>query len=116
MPDDRMLAGSASARLRSSTSIEASYHGAVSVMEHTPFESIESAQHFVALLAEAIADARQEISEDTATATSASAARQVEALRLVDHKLSQLAAHMHASSRILNDLRKLRRLLLGQEE
>jgi hypothetical protein len=102
--------------LTSSSSIGASYHGAVSAMEHTPFESIESAQHFIALLAEAIADARQEIREDTATATAACAARQVEALRLVDHKLSQLSAHVLASSRILNDLRKLRRLLIGQEE
>ena len=85
-------------------------------MAHTPFESIESAHHFVALLAEAIADAREEISEDTETATAARAARQVEALRLVDHKLSQLAAHMHASARILSDLRKLRRLLIGQDD
>jgi hypothetical protein len=89
---------------------------AVSVMEHTPFESIESAQHFVALLAEAIADAREEIREDTEKATAERAARQVEALRLVDHKLSQLAAHLHASSRILSDLKKLRRLLIGQED
>jgi hypothetical protein len=116
MAENRSPAESASVHLTSSSSIEARYHGAVSVMAHTPFESIESAQHFVALLAEAIADARQEIREDTETATAASAVRQVEALRLVDHKLSQLAAHLHASSKILNDLRKLRRLLIGQEE
>jgi hypothetical protein len=82
----------------------------------TPFDSVESAQHFVALLNEAIADARREIQEDTEAAAKAGATRQVEALRLVEHKLSQLAAHMHASSRILNDLRMLRRLLLGTDE
>ena len=81
----------------------------------TPFDSVESAQHFVALLNEAIADARQEIQEDIAAATKASAARQLEALRLVDHKLSQLATHTQASSRILNDLKMLRRLLLERE-
>jgi hypothetical protein len=81
----------------------------------TPFDSVESAQHFVALLNEAIAEARQEIQQDTETATTAGAARQVEALRLVEHKLAQLAAHMSASSRILNDLRMLRRLLLAGE-
>jgi hypothetical protein len=84
------------------------------VMNQTPFDSVESAQHFVALLAEAIAEARAEIKVDTAAATAASAARQVEALHLVEHKLSQLAAHVHASRRILNDLKMLRRLLLGQ--
>jgi hypothetical protein len=82
----------------------------------TPFDSVESAQHFVALLNEAIADARQEIQEDTEAATRAGATRQVEALRLVEHKLSQLAAHVHASGRILNDLKMLRRVLLGQTE
>ena len=81
----------------------------------TPFDSVESAQHFVALLTEAIADARREIREDTEVATTAGAARQVEALRLVEHKLSKLASHMDASSRILNDLRLLRRLLLRQD-
>jgi hypothetical protein len=85
-------------------------------MNETPFDSVESAQHFVALLAEAIADARQEIKEDTDAATAARASRQVEALHLVEHKLAQLAAHMHASSRILNDLKMLRRLLLGQPD
>lgn len=85
-------------------------------MEHTPFESVESAQRFVALLSEAIAEARQEIKDDTDAATGALATRQIDALRLVEHKLSQLAAHMHASSRILNDLRMLRRLLRGQDE
>lgn len=85
-------------------------------MNETPFDSVESAQHFVALLAEAIAEARQEIKEDTEAATVAHASRQVEALHLVEHKLAQLAAHMHASSRILNDLKMLRRLLLGQPD
>ena len=81
----------------------------------TPFDSVESAQHFVALLNEAITDAWREIREDAETATKAGSARQVEALRLVEHKLSQLATHMQASSRILNDLKMLRRLLLDRE-
>ena len=85
-------------------------------MEHTPFESVESAQRFVVLLSEAIAEARQEIKDDTDAAIGALATRQLDALRLVDHKLSQLAAHVHTSSRILNDLRMLRRLLRGQDE
>ena len=85
-------------------------------MNETPFDSVESAQHFVALLAEAIAEARDEIKEDTDAATAAAAARQVDALRLVEHKLAQLAAHVHASSRILNDLKMLRRVLQAQTD
>jgi hypothetical protein len=42
--------------------------------------------------------------------------RRLDAFRLVDYKLAQLATHMQASRRILNDLRALRRLLLGQRE
>jgi hypothetical protein len=80
-------------------------------MPDTPFDSVESAQHYVALLIEAIGDARKEIQEDM---TAAAATRQLEALRLVDHKLNQLDVHLHAASRILNDLRMLRRVLLGQ--
>jgi hypothetical protein len=95
--------------------MSARYHD-VSVMRQTPFETVESAQRFVALLAEAIAEARQDIREDTETAMAVRAERQVEALHLVEHKLSQLAAHVHASSRILNDLKRLRRLLLGQDD
>ena len=83
-------------------------------MNETPFDSVESAQHFVALLAEAIADARDEIRQDAEAATAAHAERQVQALRLVEHKLSQLSVHMHASRRLLNDLKMLRRVLLGQ--
>ena len=41
-----------------------------------------------------------------------SSARQVEALRLVLHKLSKLQDHSEASQRILRDLRTLRNLLL----
>jgi hypothetical protein len=85
-------------------------------MSETPFDSVESAHHYVALLVEAIADARRDIEADMELAVSAGTTRQVEALRLVEHKLSQLAAHMHSSSRLLNDLGLLRRLLLGQSD
>ena len=41
------------------------------------------------------------------------AQRRLEALQLVAYKLDQLARHTDGSRRILNDLRILRRLLLG---
>jgi hypothetical protein len=79
----------------------------------TPFDSVESAYEFVGLLREALDDAYAEIQGDTETAQAEGAERRVQALRLVDLKLNQLRQHTLASLIILNDLRMLRRLLLG---
>jgi len=78
-----------------------------------PFDSIESAQEFVRLLTEAVADAQVEVDSLIAGAVESNQARREEALRLVAHKLDQLRLHMSKSHRALNDLRTLRRLLEG---
>jgi hypothetical protein len=82
-------------------------------MVETPFESIESAHEYVGLLREQIISVRTEVAEDIGVAVEEGATRQFDALRLVDYKLSQLDQHLGAASRILNDLRALRRLLTG---
>ena len=83
----------------------------------TPFDSIESAYEYVALLREALDEAYLAIQEDTDAARGKQGTeRRVEALLLVDRKLNQLRQHMLASLIILNDLRSLRRLLLGERE
>jgi len=82
----------------------------------SPFENIEGAHEYVHLLEEAIVDTRAGIADDIVAAAEQSADRRLEALRLVDYKLKQLQEHMHASGRLLNDLRTLRRLLLGERE
>ena len=80
-----------------------------------PFGSIESAYEYVSLLREALDEAYAEIQDDTDEAQRMKGAeRRVQALRLVDHKLNQLRKHILASLIILNDLRTLRRLLLGE--
>jgi hypothetical protein len=80
----------------------------------SPFGSIESAYEFMILLREALDEAYGEILTDTETAQrSAGAERRVQALRLVDLKLNKLRQHVLASLVLLNDLRMLRRLLLG---
>ncbi len=79
----------------------------------TPFDSVESAQQFVELLAEAIEEARGEVDADLEIPQ---AERRLEALRLVSFKLSRLSLHMAASRRLLNDLRTLRRLLLAERD
>ena len=80
-----------------------------------PFDSIESAYEYVSLLREALDEAYAEIQDDTNEAQRTKGAeRRIQALRLVDLKLNQLRKHILASLIILNDLRTLRRLLLGE--
>jgi phospholipid N-methyltransferase len=79
-----------------------------------PFESIESAQEFVELLAQAIEESKAEIEVQATTAQDAGDERQQQALQLVAYKLASLGSHMATSRRILNDLRTLRRLLLEE--
>jgi hypothetical protein len=79
-----------------------------------PFESLESAHDYLNLLREALEDAQTSILDDTVIAQDDGAARRVDALRLVEHKLNRLRQHLLASLILLNDLRTLRRLLLGE--
>jgi hypothetical protein len=75
------------------------------------FESIESAQEYLALLAEVIAEAQQAVEADLEANANSDRPRRVEALRLIGFKLEKLAFHIKTSRRILNDLRMLRRIL-----
>ena len=87
----------------------------MSAINETPFESIESAQEYLALLADTVDEGIASIVDDAKTASATPGAeRRVDALRVVEYKLHQLRDHLGASRRILNDLRSLRRLLLGE--
>ena len=79
----------------------------------TPFDSVENAHDYVRLLGEAIAEAKSEIEADLAAARTRSR-RRAEALQIVQFKLDKLEQHLKTSSRLLNDLRSLRRLLLEE--
>ncbi|HSB62037.1 MAG TPA: hypothetical protein VLI67_09975 [Vicinamibacteria bacterium] len=80
----------------------------------TPFDSIEGALEYVGLLREALEEARGSIEEDVALARGEGATRRLEALQIVAYKLDRLSHHVGASHRLLNDLRSLRRLLMGE--
>ena len=80
----------------------------------TPFDSVENAHQYVRLLVEAIAEAKSEIAADLAVATKARSERRMQALQIVQFKLGKLEQHLKTSSRLLNDLRTLRRLLLDE--
>jgi hypothetical protein len=86
----------------------------VSYQAETPFDSIEGSHEYVALLAEALEEARREVESEIAAAEGDRADRRKEALLLVSYNLAKLNLHITTSRRILNDLRTLRRLLLAE--
>src|SRR3984893_2022282 len=85
---------------------------AMTYESETPCDNIESARDYVEQLLAAAREAQGEIEEEILRATDPQLARRQQALQLVKYKLNQLASHVAASRRILNDLTKLRRLLL----
>ncbi len=84
-------------------------------MPETPFENVEAAHEYVRLLVEAVRQARAEVGQDLEGAQAAGEKRQEEALRLVAWKLERLESHLESSRHLLNDLRRMRRLLLGED-
>ena len=85
----------------------------MSYRPETPFDSVESAHEYVRLLADALLEAKKDLDADVAAAE-VKPDRRLEALRLVQYKLVKLDSHLQSSSRLLNDLRTLRRLLLEE--
>jgi hypothetical protein len=75
------------------------------------FESIESAQEYLGLLAQVVLESQQAVQADIQGKADSGSPRHVEALRLIGYNLEKLAHHIKASRRILNDLRMLRRIL-----
>lgn len=82
----------------------------------TPFDSIEGSHEYVALLAEALDEARRDVESEIAVAEHEGADRRKQALLLVSYNLAKLNLHITTSRRILNDLRSLRRLLLAERQ
>jgi hypothetical protein len=80
-------------------------------MEHQ-FETLESAQDFVKLLAETVTEAKHELEIDVQRESLPS--RRLDALRIALYNLSKLELHVAQTSRLLNDLRTLRRLLFEE--
>jgi hypothetical protein len=79
-----------------------------------PFDNIESAQEYLALLSRELDAAKQETQADIAREANSQVPRRRDALRLVVYTLEKLEQHIKVSRRLLNDLRTLRRLLLEE--
>ena len=82
--------------------------------EAAPFESVEEAQEYLLLLAEAVLECRQEVDGDIQRSTRDAQTRRTEAFQVVAYKLDKLHGNLKNSLRLLNDLRTLRRLLLEE--
>ena len=78
-----------------------------------PFDSIESAQEFMALLQDSVAEAAEDVGRKLEK-TPGAERRRAEALQLAHYKLGQLTSHVQKSRRILNDLRIIRKLLVNE--
>src|SRR5947209_5318220 len=86
----------------------------VSYKAETPFDNIEGSHEYVAMLADAVSEARRDVEAEIAAAEHDRADRRKEALLLASYNLAKLNLHIRTSRRILNDLRMLRRLLLAE--
>ena len=75
------------------------------------FESIESAQEHLGLLAQVVIESQQAAQADIQGNVESDRPRQGEALSLIGYDLEKLASHIKTNRRILNDLRILRRIL-----
>ncbi len=83
-------------------------------MTETPFDSLQGASDYVSLLLEAVRETRGHVAEDLAQAGALGSEREGEALQLVAWKLERLEMQLASSRRLLNDLRRLRRVLVGE--
>ena len=80
------------------------------------FDSIESAQDFMKVLAETILDSMKDLNRDQQAALQGGQPRQAQAIELAMFKLKTLSCHVHKSRIILNDLRTVRRLILNERK
>jgi hypothetical protein len=83
-------------------------------IDDMPFDSIESSQSFMDVLAETILEAMRELSVDQQIAARENQARRLRAIELAMFKLKTLNCHVNKSRRALNDLRMIRRLILNE--
>ena len=76
-----------------------------------PFDTIESAQEFMALLGEQVDRAADEVRHELGAIVEGRHERRRDAWRLVLYKVTTLSTHVATSRRLLHDLRTLRNLL-----
>lgn len=79
-----------------------------------PFDSIESAQEYMNVLAATVLEVMGDLKRDRNAALHQGETRRAQAIDLAMYKLKMLGCYIHKSRRTLNDLRILRRLILNE--
>jgi len=79
-----------------------------------PFDSIESAQEYMNILATTLLDVMNDLKRDHDVALRDGELRRAQAIDLAMFKLKTLVCYVYKSRRTLNDLRILRRLILNE--
>lgn len=79
-----------------------------------PFDSIESAQDYMNVLAETIMEAMKDLHDYHQLAVQDGEERRQRAIELAQFKLKMLNCYIYKSRRALNDLRMIRRLILNE--
>ena len=80
----------------------------------SPFDTIESAHSFVQFLSSTLAETKKEVSADVEREADGTPNRRRDALLVAMYNLERLEYHLTRSTRLLNDLRSIRRLLLEE--
>jgi len=80
------------------------------------FDSIESVQDFMKILADTVLDCMKELSNDREIAIQDGEERRAQAIKLAQYKLKLLGCYVHKSRLALNDLRTIRRLILNERQ
>jgi hypothetical protein len=80
----------------------------------SPFDRVEAAQEYLALLSISVADNKERIEAEIRDGANEEMPRHLELLRLVAYHLQGLERHLKASRRVLSNLYKLRRLVLKE--
>jgi hypothetical protein len=81
-------------------------------MAQPPFDDLAAAYEYVSLLLAAVRETQGDVATDLAAGDGG--ARWREALQLVAYKLDRLGQQLESSRRLMNDLRRLRRLLVEE--
>ena len=79
-----------------------------------PFDSIESAQEFMNVLALTVLEAMKDLHCQRELAVREGQERRARALELATYKAKTLSCYVYKSRRTLNDLRMLKRLILNE--
>lgn len=81
----------------------------------TPFERIDAAQEYLALLSQTVQENRQKMQREMMIVIHEPHKRYFEVLSVIAYNLDRLEQHLKASRQALSNLRKLRMLLISAE-